>query len=108
MIEITVLQKENINIGLISKGHAGYAESGYDIICSAVSVLCINLINSVNELTDDRYTYEMREEGYIHFELGDINAVFSRLLLDSCILGLQAISDHYGKKFIDIKFKEVQ
>ena len=31
---------------LMSKGHAGYAEEGQDIVCAAVSALVINTVNS--------------------------------------------------------------
>ena len=39
-------------IGFHVEGHAGYADYGQDIVCSAVSVLVINCINSIDELTD--------------------------------------------------------
>lgn len=41
--------------GFDISGHAGLADSGYDIICSAVSALAINTVNSIENLTDDRF-----------------------------------------------------
>ena len=35
------------------KGHAGYAEEGYDIICAAVSALTVNTINSIEQFTEE-------------------------------------------------------
>ena len=35
------------------KGHAGYDEYGKDIVCAAVSVLTVNMANSVEKFTDD-------------------------------------------------------
>ena len=32
-------------------GHAGFADYGNDIVCAAVSVLTINLINSIDNFT---------------------------------------------------------
>ena len=36
--------------GFSLKGHAGYAEYGSDIVCSAVSMLTINTLNSIKNL----------------------------------------------------------
>ena len=49
MTHITFFKNSEKEItGFYSAGHAGYAESGSDIICSAISVLTINTINSVS------------------------------------------------------------
>ena len=46
MIAITVYQNsKGHKMGFKSKGHAGFADSGYDIICAGVSALVINFIN---------------------------------------------------------------
>ena len=39
-------------------GHAGYAEPGKDIICSAVTILTFNLIKSIESLTGDKIKYK--------------------------------------------------
>ncbi|MBQ7559905.1 MAG: ribosomal-processing cysteine protease Prp [Synergistaceae bacterium] len=44
MIEITLFYQEKNLIGIESKGHSGYAESGRDVVCAAVSVLMQSLI----------------------------------------------------------------
>ena len=44
MIRVTVKKRNGSYVSFTSKGHAGYAEEGYDIICAAVSVLIINQI----------------------------------------------------------------
>ena len=53
MIKITVYSRQDQSTGFRSEGHAGYAEEGYDIICAAVSVLSVNLVNSIEEFTED-------------------------------------------------------
>lgn len=45
--------------GIRISGHAGYAESGKDIVCSAVSVLVQTLVKSIDDLTDDRLAREI-------------------------------------------------
>ena len=42
MITITVKKRNGNYLEFVSKGHAGYAEEGQDIVCSAVSALVIN------------------------------------------------------------------
>ena len=90
------------------KGHAGFARAGQDIVCSAVSVLVINTINSIERLTNCQMTVTSEEEN------GMIKCCFpqkpdegGRLLLDSMILGLQSIAEEYGKMYLKLKFKEV-
>ena len=54
MIKVTFYKNSDGSYaGFQSLGHAGYSEHGSDIICAAVSVLVINTINSITELTDD-------------------------------------------------------
>ena len=54
MITITVKKRNGNYLEFVSKGHAGYAEEGQDIVCAAVSVLVINTVNSLE--TDRKST----------------------------------------------------
>ena len=57
-------------MGFKSKGHAGFADSGYDIICAGVSALVINFINSAEELCHAEYSLDTDEEtGMIDYRL---------------------------------------
>ena len=88
------------------KGHAGYAEEGSDIICSAVSVLAINAVNSIEAFTDDRFAVR-QDDGFLELILEGNISEKTILLLDSMILGLKEIQTQYGNEFIRLKFKEV-
>ena len=48
MTNITCEKKDD-EIRLTVKGHAGYAEFGTDIVCSAVSALCFGLLGALGE-----------------------------------------------------------
>ena len=50
-IEIEIQRKNRQYRGFLCEGHAGYAQEGYDIICSAVSVLTVNAVNSIEQFT---------------------------------------------------------
>ena len=66
MITVTVSKKNNSYVSFTSKGHAGYAEEGYDIICAAVSALIINTVNSLEQLTGDQIQAE-ESDGFVSF-----------------------------------------
>ena len=107
MIEVTVFKNENNFMGLKSVGHAGYADKGQDIVCSAVSVLLINTINSIEKLTRDEISYK-------NVSPGDLEVLFpsglsndGKLLMNSLLLGLEEIKNEYGKTYFTLSVKEV-
>ncbi len=92
----------------ICKGHAGYATYGNDIVCASVSCLVINTINSLDELTHEKMEIITDEgAGLIDCRFKDDISSESRLLMDSMILGLKGIVSDYGKKYLELQFKEV-
>lgn len=108
MIRVTVYKNPNKEyIGFKTEGHAEYADSGQDIVCSAVSVLVINTINSIDAFTTDQCVVEQEQEsGVIECKFSTTISEQSNLLLDSMVLGLQGIQKNY-KSYIEISFKEV-
>ena len=110
MTTITIY-KSNANEykGFQCFGHAGYADYGKDIICSAISVLVINTINSIEELAGVKDSIvDMNEKtGDIKYQLGSIPNEFTTLLLDLMVLGLTKIKEEYGNKYLKLKFEEV-
>ncbi len=104
MISVDILRSENGKVnGFVTKGHAGYAEEGYDIICAAVSALTINTCNSLEALTDDDMEIEQAEDGgYLKLVLHAPVSEQAQILLDSLVLGLTMIENSYGSDFLDI------
>ena len=95
--------------GFICDGHAGYAVHGEDIVCAAISVLVINTINSLEEITGEKMRVETDEEtGTIrcHFVNPPLKET-SRVLVDSLVLGLTQIEKQYGKNYCKLTFEEV-
>jgi len=108
MISVTIIKHDKCYKEIHLDGHAKFAKFGKDIVCSAVSVLVINTINSIEEFTDDAFSGEAAENG------GRLDVVFpeelshdSILLLDSMVLGLKTIQKDYGSKYISLQCKEV-
>jgi uncharacterized protein YsxB (DUF464 family) len=89
-------------------GHAEYGDAGEDIVCAGISVLVINTINSLKELSGEKLSVTLNEEeGLIDCRfLTQINEK-SVLLMDSLILGLKGIKKQYGKEYLDLTFEEV-
>jgi len=103
MVEI-IVHKNNLDqiVALQVNGHAGYADHGQDIVCAAVSVLTINTVNSISHLLGIelqpesdagilKCQFPVQADVVIHEKM--------QLLLQSMLLGLQAIEDNY-KEFI--------
>ena len=93
---------------LTCSGHAGFADAGNDIVCAAVSVLVINTINSLEELAGETFeTVTDEGAGFIHCDFTNPLQDKSIFLLDSLVFGLKNIEKEYGKKYLQVKFKEV-
>ena len=109
MINVIIKRdKDKVAKGIEIKGHAGYAEYGQDIICSAVSSLALNMANSVEEFTDDHFEGSVSDDGgYFSFSFPGGMSSGSQLLMKSLILGLQNIPRDYGAENINFRFREV-
>ena len=89
-------------------GHAGYAKKGQDILCSAISILVIGTINSLEELAGEKLTVVTNEEtGFIRCDIQDSLQEKSSFLLDSMVFSLENLSREYGTDYLQVKFEEV-
>ena len=105
MITIEIRKSDKGYTGFSSKGHAGYAEHGFDIVCAAVSALTVNTINSIEKFTNDPFKAEAAD-GMLRWKFTEIPiSKEAELLMDSMILGLEYIQESYGKKYIKINKK---
>lgn len=109
MIKITIYKnQEDDYVGFRCIGHAGYAESGKDIICAAVSVLILNTMNSIEKFTYDKFKMENDEKnGKLECLFSSKAGVEAALLMDSMVLGLQGIEEQYGNEYLKVIIKEV-
>lgn len=98
-------------------GHAGFGQSGSDIVCAAISILVINTLNSIEELAKEKVITESDEkEGYLECHFPDQINDQTKLLMDSLIMGLKGIEQNYGrqkkafskgKRYFELIIKEV-
>ena len=80
--------------GIKMQGHACRSVNGQDIVCAAISALTCNLINSMEELTDNRIRAETAS-GRTIIEWDDLDEK-GKLLVDSWFLGLSSINQEYN------------
>lgn len=112
MIKANFYRNNNKIYGFEITGHAGFAEEGEDIVCSAVTVLVINTINAIESFTDCHIICEADVEkgGFVNLELPEIKAGEeshdATLLLNTMYMGLTDIKKDYSK-YITITDKEV-
>ena len=93
----------------VCDGHAGFADYGQDIVCASISVLVINTINALDDITGEAIDVDADED------TGRIRCRFmklplketSRALMDSLVLGLTQIEKQYGKNYCKLTFEEV-
>lgn len=105
MIIVHVLFDENREyFGFRVSGHAGYDDSGKDIVCSAVSAVTFGMINSTLELTDAGVIYEAAKSGLLRFKYDEKPGHDAKLLFHSMLLTLQSIEEQYGTEFLQIKY----
>ena len=107
MIQITVYKDKDCYTGFRMLGHAGYAESGEDIVCSAVSVLAINTCNAIESFTDEPFRLDTGEEdGRMELTFTEHPGHDAQLLMKTLVLGLQSIAEQYSA-FIHFDIEEV-
>lgn len=109
MIRVTIYKNgQGVYTGFKSAGHAGYAPEGSDIICSAVSVLVINTINSIEAFTDDRFSLKSDEQaGLIEVDFNSGLSHDTILLMNAMVQGLKMIQADYNNDYIYLKIEEV-
>ncbi|NLL69796.1 MAG: ribosomal-processing cysteine protease Prp [Epulopiscium sp.] len=114
MISITIFRrKKNQICGFQVKGHAEYGPYGKDILCSAVTALVFNTINSIEALTLEPIEYEYKSEGgfirchFLNASKSDLGQD-AKLLVESMLLGLSHIQKDYGNEYIQIIDEEVE
>ena len=105
MITATVTKDTNgIYKGFKVKGHALFEDAGKDIVCSAVSVLTINCVNSLEALTNSDFSLNTEDGIQLNFNKDPGNDAI--LLLDSYVLGLKGIEKEY-QDYLRLCFEEV-
>ena len=93
--------------GFSCEGHAGYAEEGMDIVCSAVSVTVIGCCNAIEALTQDPVEAGSEEEsGLLTVAFPEGLGHDGTLLMDAMVMTLRSVADAYSA-YIEFHIEEV-
>ena len=108
MIRVVIGKRDGCIESFRISGHAEYDDYGKDIICSAVSMIGINTVNSLSVLAGESFTVEQDEDS------GLLEVVFDHgpnekadLLLRSLELGIQGVIDQYGSEFVSLVYETI-
>lgn len=101
MINITFYNDGEIISKVSVEGHGGYGDPGEDIVCSAVSMLTITIINGIEEIIGLRDMEREVRAGYTSFTLpqaqSPTQAIQLQTLMDTFHLGVRATEEAYGE-----------
>ncbi|MGF0040355.1 ribosomal-processing cysteine protease Prp [Peptoniphilaceae bacterium SGI.131] len=115
MIEALIKKRDGKIVGYTISGHANYAEYNSDIVCSAVSILTYNNIDTFTDILRLRekinFRIDEKKRGFISFDLSleDLSqreVEDTQLILNSFELGLKSLSIHYSA-YILLDYREV-
>ena len=79
MIRATFYIRNNQPEGFVIDGHSGYAESGHDIICAAVSSAVYMAVNTITEILGADITADV-DDGYMKIMLCSSSATATDIL----------------------------
>lgn len=109
MINVTIFRNGKLEyVGFELTGHAEYADAGMDIVCSAVSALAITVVNSIEKLCEDGFSFEENQESgemKLISELAETSHDM-QIVLNVFVIGISDIAEAYSD-YICLTFKEV-
>jgi uncharacterized protein len=95
MTKITELYRDDKLIGFRVEGHANYSIPGRDIVCSALSILTINTINSIRELTCMEVEIQEDNEECMQYSVVLKPGTISSALLKAAQIGYKSLAEQY-------------
>lgn len=104
MIRIKVSLHDGSITGLEVKGHAGFAESGKDLVCAGVSCIMYGIYNALVELSSDGFSYKL-DEGYFSIVTSKTDTI-TQTILKTALIQLETMHTSYAD-YIKLKKTEV-
>ncbi len=110
MINVVITRDCSGSIKVLSvNGHAGYAEEGQDIICSAVSVTAYTAAGALEDLAGLKNCY-IEKDGHLTIRLPEEMTAEQKttagIILETTAIGFKQIELSYGK-YVSVIEEEV-
>lgn len=102
MTRVTLSLSDGHIVAVEAKGHTGYADSGSDIICAAVSSVIQTALLGLKELCQFK-TESVIRDGYIKFSVSPASEkdyIMSDAILGTMRLGIEDLAGGYPKHII--------
>ena len=108
MTDIRIIRQAGFIKGFRISGHAGYADSGYDIVCAAVSAISQTAAMGIVEVLKIKAALKQDDEqGTLTLDLPDVGDERAEAVLQTMAHGLQSIQQQYPN-FLRITFFETE
>ncbi|MBP3399043.1 MAG: ribosomal-processing cysteine protease Prp [Erysipelotrichaceae bacterium] len=105
MIHVSIGMWDGHIISIECKGHAGYAESGKDLVCAGVSSILFGALNALDEMEKEYVRLRVTNSKISIRVLQDNEHI--QLLLKMILIQLETVRESY-QEYIEIKKLEVQ
>jgi hypothetical protein len=99
MIDVEFKKKSCNLVSVRLSGHAGSVDSGYDLVCCAVSVLSQSILIGIIEVLNFDVQYSV-DDGFLSFSLENMkksDIEKCQVLMNTMLLGLKNIELNYGR-----------
>ncbi len=103
MTKIIVKYDKSVCSFIELSGHAGYANSGYDIVCSGITTATYTSINLIDKINQECYKLNVNEKsGFLHLDLdyqllNEQEVKFIDLIITNLIDMYEEIKRNYPK-----------
>ena len=104
MTRVVIYKSKDCILGFEVSGHSGYAEEGFDIVCSAISTATQMAVVGIKEVLKLNVFYEM-SDGYLKLKLKNDQSGEAQAILKAMYKTLQDISKEYGK-YVKLEVKK--
>ncbi len=94
MIRVDVQKNgQGLITGYTVSGHAGYADDGYDIICSAISAVTQTALLGLERHLKIHPSYDVnQEDGVLKVALNSAPTELTEAILETMVYGVQSIA----------------
>lgn len=104
MTKIIVFKNDDMITGFQVKGHSGYAQSGQDIVCSAISVACQMTVVGLKEVLGKNIDFQQRE-AFMLVRVAEEDWIEAQDFLKTLELTLVDIAKNYSR-FVKMEVKK--
>lgn len=107
MIKVNFFTKDSgLIVGFDLEGHAGCAESGYDVVCAAVSSAAYLVINTIDEVLKVSADTLVDGDGRVSFKVNDKDAKLCEDIMLGFKIHIIGLEKLYSKEVI-VNYMEV-